>query len=179
MCPKCHDPESDADCQCGDVLPCPPGFAETEDGVACEPIFDECGDNEIPLLGGGCTIVGPRMCPKCYDPDSQEDCECGDILPCPDGLSETEDGTACEPIFDECGDSEVPILGGGCKPVGAALPCPEDPWPEPPEGATALLYVDDDSTCQSACGSKDKPHKSVYTAVADAPEGAAVLLAEG
>jgi len=31
---------------------CPPGTCVN--GPACEPIFDDCGELEVPLLGGGC-----------------------------------------------------------------------------------------------------------------------------
>jgi hypothetical protein len=182
-CPKCWDPEwepgSGPDCECGDKLPCPEGFAEVEDGAWCEPHFDECGESEVAVLGGGCLPVGPRACPKCWDPEAGDDCECGEALPCPDGFAEAGDGGWCEPIFDECGQSEVPVLGGGCEPAGAALPCPQGVWPEPPESATSLVYVDGDSPCTDGCGAKENPYASLAQAVAGAPEGAAVLVAEG
>jgi hypothetical protein len=39
---------------------CGPGLKPL--GPACIPIFDECKEDEVPLLGGGCKKVGVEEC---------------------------------------------------------------------------------------------------------------------
>ena len=101
---------------------CREGLVLWPQGV-CAPRVEECQNPwDLPVLsmdGGGCLPIGPRACPRNYDPNSQADCEYGDLLDCPEGFVLTESNMACIPFFqDDCGDSAVPILGGGCKKVG-------------------------------------------------------------
>ena len=68
--------------------------------------------------------IGPRACPKGWDPQASVDCEPGELMEydgsaCPEGFVLTEDEVACIPFFQEnCGEMEIPVLGGGCKKVG-------------------------------------------------------------
>ena len=189
-CPKLWDHDADVDCEPGELLPCPEGFVETEDGVACVPVppdldldmpaFDECPPGRLALEGGGCVQVGPRACPKLWDPDADVDCEVGDVLPCPDGWVESEDGMYCHPGWDECGHGEVPLVGGGCERV-IPLPedCPAGPFPAAPDGAADVLYVLADSPCTEGCGAEAAPYPSIQAAIDAAPSGAAVLVGPG
>ena len=110
------------------ALDCAEGLVPWHTG-ACGPPMDQCQAWELPVIGGGCTPIGPRVCPKSWDQDSDADCEAGELLDCPEGFALTEDEVACVPVFDEeCGELEVPLLGGGCMQVGPAFA---------PAGATA------------------------------------------
>jgi hypothetical protein len=81
---------------------------------------------QLPLVGGGVTVVGPRLCPKSWNIDAEIGCTAGtfteyDGKPCPFGQELNSDGTSCVPVFDyDCSDSELPLYGGGCSPVGPA-----------------------------------------------------------
>jgi len=150
-------------------------------GVAGGPFFDECGSGFLATPGGGCQLIGPRACPKLWDPDADVDCEIGDVLPCPKGWIEGEDGLYCEPIYDDdCEPGERPLLGGGCHRV---IPLPEDcpigMFPEVPEDATEVLYVLADSPCTENCGSTESPYPSIQAAVDAVPQGGSVLVGEG
>ena len=88
----------------------------------CAPAVDECEAWELPLVGGGCLAIGPRACARAWDPDSDEDCEAGELLPCPEGFVLSSDGIACLPRFGEdCGEFEVPALGAKCLAVGVSV----------------------------------------------------------
>ncbi|MBM4356105.1 MAG: right-handed parallel beta-helix repeat-containing protein, partial [Deltaproteobacteria bacterium] len=144
------------------------------------PVFDHCASGELALFGGGCVQVGPRACPKLWDPEADMDCEVGDVLPCPDGCIESEDGTYCEPVRDDCGEGERPLLGGGCKRViPLAADCPAGPFPEAPAGATGTVYVSAGSACTEGCGSAGAPYSSLQAAVEAVPTGGAVLVGPG
>ena len=71
---------------------------------------------QMPTAGGECVVVGPRLCL----PEGAEG-QCAEGLPseCVDGLALNDDATACVPHFDDdCGEFEIPGLGGGCRQVG-------------------------------------------------------------
>ena len=225
-CPKLWDPEADVDCEPGELMTyngsaCPEGFVLTEDEVACIPFFEEnCGDMEIPVLGGGCkrvgpewreegesyfddcepghlalpggglvtpkpgeagcVMVGPRACPKLWDPGAEVDCEVGDVLPCPEDWSESEDGMYCHPGYADCPPDERALAGGACERViPSADDCPAGPFPKLPEGATNVAYVWAGSQCLENCGSKATPYSSIQAAIDAAPQGGHVLVAAG
>lgn len=106
---------------------CPEGLHLWPQGY-CAPRLDECANPwELPLIGGGCPAIGPRGCPKLWDPDSNVECQAGELLDCPEGLSLTDDQLACKPVFDEdCPVDSIPVLGGGCVTVGPILPAGVD-----------------------------------------------------
>jgi parallel beta-helix repeat protein len=58
----------DGACHPVGIQTCAEGWKKTED-CGCEPILDECGENEIPLFGGGCQKVGPQS-----DAGPQDEC---------------------------------------------------------------------------------------------------------
>ncbi len=99
--------------------PCVDGLVLTAPGV-CAPPLPQCDSPwELPLVEGGCLAVGPRACPRGWDPEAEVDCAAGELLPCPDGFVLTDDEVACIPFFeDDCLETAVPILGGGCRDVG-------------------------------------------------------------
>ena len=108
-----------------ETITCADGLVLWEEYGVCAPRVDDCPNPwELPLIGGGCMAIGPRACPKAWDPDSDADCEPGQLLQydgsaCPEGFVLTEDEVACIPFFQEgCGEMEIPVLGGGCKKVG-------------------------------------------------------------
>jgi hypothetical protein len=147
---------------------------------AGQPLFDDCEPGHLALPGGGCAPVGPRACPKLWDPLAAADCQAGDLLPCPAGWAESEDGLSCDPGYAECPAGELALPGGSCEWVVAKPEeCPAGPFPEAPPGATEVLHVLAASQCQSGCGGKEKPYPSVQAAVDAAPDGAAVLVGPG
>ena len=111
-----------------EVTSCADGLVLWEEYNVCAPRVDECENPwELPLIGGGCVAIGPRGCPKLWDPDSDVDCEPGELMDydgsaCPEGFVLTEDEVACIPFFEEnCGEMEIPVLGGGCMSIGPAI----------------------------------------------------------
>jgi hypothetical protein len=149
-------------------------------GVEGEPYFDECPDGHLALKGGGCVQVGPRACPKLWDPEADVDCEVGDVLPCPEGWSESEDGMYCDPMYAECPFGERALVGGACERViPLAEDCPEGPFPDVPDGATDVVYVLADSTCTENCGTQLAPYSSIQEAIDVAPDGSHVLVGAG
>jgi len=151
-----------------------------DDSGGKEPHFDYCDQGELALPGGGCEQVGPRACPKLWDSDADVECEIGDLLPCPEGWEESQDGLHCEPAYDQCGPGELPLPGGGCKLV--LIPedeCPEGPYPELPEGTTQVVYVNIESACVEGCGGIDSPFPDISSALSAASDEGWVLVAPG
>ena len=202
-CPASWSSEADADCQPGELVDCPEGLSLSEDGLACLPVLDDCPEDEVPLpgggchpvgpggvfddcppgelalLGGGCVPVGPRACPGLYLPDADVSCTAGEVLDCPAGWEQSEDGAYCRPLWDECGAGQVPLLGGGCKAVVSESDCPAGDYAEPPVGTEQVLYVSALSGCVEDCGTAESPHSSISPALEAAPEGAVILVGEG
>ncbi len=153
---------------------------EAPNGGLDVPYFDECGPGLLALQGGGCVQVGPRACPKLWDPEADVDCEVGDVLPCPEGWSESEDGMYCDPGYAECGPGERSLVGGACeRVVPLAEDCPPGPFPEVPEGAKDVVYVSAASTCVDGCGSTEAPFSTITAAVEAVPDGGYVLVGAG
>ena len=105
-CPKLWDPEAPGeasgqapvDCEVGDVLPCDDGWVESEDGLYCEPVYDECPFGERPLLGGGCERVIPLA----------EDCPPGPFPEVPEGATDVVYVLAESTCAETCGSKEAP-----------------------------------------------------------------------
>ena len=149
-------------------------------GEEGEPLFDYCEPGHLALPGGGCVQVGPRACPKLWDPESDVDCEIGDVLPCPEGWSESEDLMYCDPGYADCPPGERALVGGACERViPLAEDCPEGPFPEVPDGATDVMYVLAGSGCVDDCGGADAPFASIQAAIDTAQDGGYVLVGEG
>jgi len=151
------------------------------EGVELPPPPDgKCGAGKLALGDGGCLQAGPRACPKLWDPQSNVNCEIGDVLPCPENFKKSDDGSWCRPVLDECDAGERPVPGGGCQRViKLEKYCSSGPFPEAPDDVSATLYVDAASNCIQDCGSMELPYSSLQDAVDSAGEGAAVLLAAG
>ena len=144
------------------------------------PYFDECPEGLLALEGGGCIQVGPRACPKLWDPEADVGCEVGDVLPCPEGWEESEDGMYCDPGYAECGPGERALVGGECERViPLAEDCPVGPFPEVPEGATEVVYASAGSACEDGCGSPGAPYASLQAAVNAVADGGYVLVGPG
>ena len=144
------------------------------------PFFDACPPGSRAIAGGGCMPVGPRVCPVSYDPEADGDCEPGDIIPCLAGTELSADGSYCAPVYDECGDGALPMLGGGCQAIGPALEdCPTGPFPEVPGDAEQVVYVQAGSGCTIDCGTMKEPFSSIAAAVAAVESGGYVLVAAG
>jgi len=108
------------------------------------------------------------------------DCEVGDILPCPDGWSESDDGMYCDPKYAECSLGERSLVGGGCeRVVPLAEDCPPGPFPVVPEGAEDAVYVSAASTCTGACGTPESPFPTITAAIEVVPDGGYVLVGAG
>jgi hypothetical protein len=144
------------------------------------PTFDECSDKELALEGGGCVQTGPRACSKLWDSESKDDCEVGDIAPCPEGWLQSPEGHYCDPAFDFCEAGELARIGGSCERVLPMVDdCPSSKWPEPPEGPGAAIFVDIASQCTVGCGSSLKPHATIQQGIDAAESGDVLLVASG
>ncbi len=153
---------------------------EAPNGGLDVPYFDECGPGLLALEGGGCVQVGPRACPKLWDPEADVGCKVGDVLPCPEGWSESDDGMYCDPTYGECGPGERSLVGGGCeRVVPLAEDCPPGPFPQVPEGAKDVVYVSAASTCTEGCGAQEAPFPTIAAALEAVPDGGYVLVGAG
>lgn len=149
---------------------------------AMEHFPDTCG-SELALLDGRCVQVGPRACPRLWDPDDATECDAGEILDCPAGYASSGGGLFCDPGYAYCEAGERALPGGQCQKVGAAVEGPGTQFPSLPDEATAqpgaVSYVDDDSNCTEACGSMGAPYRTIAEALAQAPEDGYVAVAAG
>ena len=153
-----------------------PSWGDGQGGL----LFDYCEGGELPVPGGGCAQVGPRACPKLWDPAGDMDCEVGDVLPCLEGWTESDDGLACDPGYETCGPGEISPVGGGCQRVTPLeKDCPVGPYPEPPPDTTMVIYVNAASDCQQECGAKESPYSSMQAAIDAIAPGGHILVAPG
>jgi len=81
------------------VLPCEEGWVESEDGLYCEPVYDECPSGERPLLGGGCERVIPL----------EEDCPPGPFPEVPEGATDVVYVLADSTCTESCGTAGAPF----------------------------------------------------------------------
>ena len=105
-------PLSDAGADGGDgrIASCGPGLKAL--GPACIPIFDECKDDEVPLLGGGCKKVGVEECELDGVPGLRAP---------PDWTCQRVGVVECEPEGGGTGIKGPPDWT--CKRIGVPLPC--------------------------------------------------------
>ena len=146
------------------------------------PVFDTCEPGSVSLPQGGCVKVGPRACPDLWGAAMRaSDCQPGDTLPCPDSWALASGGLWCSPaVTADCQPGHRPAIGGDCsRVVSAAEDCPVWDYPEVPEGAAAVVYVDAGSGCTEGCGTEENPHPLLQTAVEEVEEGGYVLVAAG
>jgi hypothetical protein len=183
--------------------PCPEGYRA--DGPACVPIFDDPGScsapGEMPRLGGGCRAVGVTGCATGFRGDGDGGCE--PILPsepCPPGTLEMIGRTECQPVgVLQCAEGFVPDGEGGCDAILPAGDCPPGTLEvigydtcQPmgdcgPEGSPwglietdgTTVYVDASADATGADGSLATPFPTINAALAVAPPGGPVALADG
>ena len=137
---------------------CPPGTCVN--GPACEPIFDDCGDNEISVMGGGCQRVG--LPPDCWD-----------------GWLPTGDG-GCEPILPagDCSFGTMPIIGETeCQPIRE---CGTGKWGliDIQPGAVFVDRSYDDSSVPSN-GTELRPFRTIQDAINAPQTDGQVVVAAG
>jgi nitrous oxidase accessory protein NosD len=137
------------------VQTCAEGWKKTGD-CGCEPILDECKENEIPLFGGGCQKVGPE---------------------CEEGWKEMEGG-GCEPILDDCPEGTIQKIGGGCEKIGPQDECGEGKWGNIPKEVTSgkILYVWAGYTGTDSDGSQEKPFTKIQDGINAAKAGDTVAI---
>lgn len=127
-------------------------------GAACAPVFEDCGENEVAILGGGCERVG---------------------LPadCWPGWLPTDDG-GCEPILPDgdCPDGTMPIIGESeCQPIGD---CGDGTWGNLVTDADTI-FVDGSCSGGDSDGTEVRPFASIQDGVDAAPFGGQVVVAAG
>jgi len=173
---SCHDPSDGGLKVDGGVAdPCTAGL-RTYKG-ACIPIFDECNDTEVPLLGGGCKRVGvaecdggisgppdwacrriglPAKCLPGWQMSGQGWCEpLSPLTKCPAGTMATVGKSACQPVGD-CGTGKYGTIKTTSKTV----------------------FVDAAYTSASD-GSQSRPYPSIAEAVMRSASGGHIAVAAG
>jgi hypothetical protein len=126
---------------------------------ACIPIFDECGPNQIPILGGGCKSVGP--------PSS-----------CPETWRRVDEGW-CEPILpkEKCGKGMMEVLGHDtCRPIRECSKIsiyPDDPTKD------RTLSVNQHYAGNDSDGTPFRPYRTINEALTKASDGWHILVAPG
>jgi hypothetical protein len=161
---------------------CPDDLVWWPDYDLCAPQVDDCNNPwELPLVAGGCVAIGPRACPKLWNPAADVNCEPGELMDydgmaCQEGFVLTEDELACIPFFEEnCGEMEINVLGGGCKKVGPEWGVEGEPYfDECPEGHLALMGGDCVQVGPRACPKLWDPESDLDCEVGEpqpCPEG--------
>jgi hypothetical protein len=110
----------DAQSQDTDIQPLCPSGQVLLPSDNCVTVPGDCRPWELPLTNGTCLPIGPRACPRNYDPESTADCEFGSLLECPEGFVIDESELFCTPLFAECQQDELPVPGGDCLVLGPA-----------------------------------------------------------
>ena len=63
---------------------CPDGLKFWEQHDICAPAVENCPESwQMPRIGGGCMVVGPRACLLQWNPASSATCELQELLTCP------------------------------------------------------------------------------------------------
>ena len=199
--PACSDPDPPTDGGTGDggATQCATGLKAV--GPACVPIFDECKDDEIPVLGGGCRHVGPpRTCLKGWATVKGGWCE--PILPkgkCPIGTMEVIGKTTCQPVGPptKCLTGWALVTGGWCEPILPKGKCPAgtmevigkatcQPIGDCGSGTwgkikttASTIFVNQSYSGSSPDGSLAKPYITIGAALKAAGAGAHIAVAAG
>jgi len=175
-------------------LPADGGAAAAPDGGLA---FDECGDLEVPILGGGCRRVGvSEGCWEGWVEDGEGGCE--PILPeddCPVGTMPVIGEAECQPVGPppDCWDGWRPDGEGGCEPILPAGDCPDETMPiigqptcqpicdTPVVADPDAIHVDADYDGHNGDpnGTQDRPYTTIQAAIDAAADGDQVLLAAG
>ena len=157
---------------------CAPGLKPM--GPACVPIFDECKDDEVPMLGGGCKRVGVKECLDGWGLMGPPDWKCKPIGPprtCWKGWEKVAGGW-CEPILPKnpCPAGTMEKIGySTCQPIGD---CGSDTWGNIKTTASTI-YVDQGHKGTGGKGTKAEPFKTIGEAVNKATAGDHIAVAAG
>ena len=157
---------------------CAPGLKPM--GPACVPIFDECQDDEVPMLGGGCKRVGVRECLDGWGLAGPPDWKCKPIGPprtCLKGWEKVAGGW-CEPILPKtkCPAGTMEKIGySTCQPIGD---CGSGTWGNIKTTASTI-FVDQGHTGVGGQGTKTEPYKTIGEALMQATAGAHIAVAAG
>jgi hypothetical protein len=171
-------PDSSPD---GSVAQCAQGLRSY--GPACIPVFDECKDDEVPLLGGGCKRVGVEECtaagggPGLKAPPDWSCTPIGPPTTCLSGWAQTKDNW-CEPILPAapCAPGTMEVIGkSDCQPIGD---CGSGTYGKIATTA-ATLYVDGSYAGGDGDGSLAKPFATIGAALAAAKSGVQIAVAAG
>jgi len=121
-------------------------------GAACATKFDDCPEDAVAVLGGGCSKVGVRA-DQCADGFTHENGGCAPKLPssaCPKGALALLGETECHEV----------------------APCGELP-------SDATLYVDGAYVGGSSDGSRARPYTTIAPAIVAASSGATIAINDG
>ena len=157
---------------------CAPGLKPM--GPACVPIFDECQDDEVPMLGGGCKRVGIKECLDGWGLIGPPDWTCKPIGPprtCLKGWENVAGGW-CEPILPKtkCPVGTIEKIGyATCQPIGD---CGTGTWGNIKTTASTI-YVDQNHTRTGGKGTKTEPFKTIGEALNKATTGDHIAVAAG
>ena len=157
---------------------CAPGLKPM--GPACVPIFDECQDDEVPMLGGGCKQVGVKECLDGWGLMGPPDWTCKPIGPprtCLNGWEKVAGGW-CEPILPKtkCPAGTMEVIGKPtCQSIGD---CGSGTWGEIITSAKTI-FVDQSFTGGSSDGTQAKPYSTIAAALAGATAGDHIAVAAG
>ena len=149
-------------------------------GPACVPIFDECQDDEIPMLGGGCKRVGVKECLGGWGIAGPPDWKCKPIGPprtCPKGWAKVKGGW-CEPILPKtkCPKGTMEKIGyATCQQIGD---CGTGKWGKI-KITSSTIFVDQSYTGDGSDGSQSMPFVTIGAALYNATAGAHIAVATG
>ena len=155
---------------------CTPGLKPM--GPACVPIFDECQDDEVPMLGGGCKRVGVKECLDGWGLAGPPDWTCKPIGPprtCLKGWEKVAGGW-CEPILPKtkCPVGTMEKIGfSTCQDIGD---CGTGTWGKI---SAATIYVDQGHAGTGGKGTKAEPYKTIGEALKQAIAGDHIAVAAG
>ena len=149
-------------------------------GPACVPIFDECLDDEVPMLGGGCKRVGVKECNGGWGIAGPPDWKCKPIGPpqkCLKGWAKVKGGW-CEPILPKtkCPVGTMEKIGHTtCQPIGD---CGSGTWGKTKPSANAI-YVNQGYEGKNCDGTQAKPFTTIGAALSAAKAGDRIVVASG
>ena len=147
-------------------------------GPACEPVFDECVQDEVPLLGGGCKRVGVEECTGGIKGPPNWQCKhIGSPDECLKGWQKLKSGW-CEPILpkDPCPQGTMEVIGKAtCRVIGD---CGSGTWGKIKTSAKTV-YVDISYPNKDSDGSKAKPYKTISAALSAVSPGGHIAIASG
>ena len=149
-------------------------------GPACVPIFDECQDDEVPILGGGCKRVGVKECLGGWGIAGPPDWKCKPIGPpqkCLKGWAKAKGGW-CEPILPKgpCAAGTMEVIGKStCQPIGD---CGTGTWGKI-KTKSSTIFVDQSYTGGGSDGSRSKPFMTIGAALTQATAGDHIAVAAG